>query len=186
MKQTTKTLIGLLVLLVVAGAIGGAALWTGKDEQKKAEAKEKSEKLFDFDKARAKEVRLSKDGQLVARLTKAEKGWKMVQPVQADGDDAAVDTLVTALTGLKQRKDLADEKDLKAYGLDQPRLEIAIALEDGKEQGLQVGMDNSFDNTMYVKKLGDATVRVIDGYQKAGLDRTPFDLRDKRVAHLDD
>ena len=46
MKQTTKTLLGLLVLLLVAGAIGGAALWTGKDEQKKAEAKEKGEKLL--------------------------------------------------------------------------------------------------------------------------------------------
>jgi len=58
MKQTTKTLVGLLVLLLVAGAVGGVALWTGKEEQKKADAKEKSEKLFDFDKAQVKELRL--------------------------------------------------------------------------------------------------------------------------------
>jgi len=86
MKQTTKTLVGLLVLLLLAGGIAGLALWAGKDEQKKAEAKEKSEKLFDFDKAHVKELRLSKEGQLAMRLTKSEKAWKLVQPVEAEGD----------------------------------------------------------------------------------------------------
>ena len=73
MKQTTKTLVALLALLLVAGGIAGLALWAGKDEQKKAEAKEKSEKLFDFDKAQVKELRLAKDGQLVVRLTKGDR-----------------------------------------------------------------------------------------------------------------
>jgi hypothetical protein len=108
MKQTTKTLLGLLVLLLVAGAIGGAALWTGKDEQKKAEAKEKSEKLFDFDKSQIKELRLSKEGQLVARMEKGDKGWKLVEPVRADGDDTVVDSLLGTLSALKQKKDLGE------------------------------------------------------------------------------
>lgn len=186
MKQTTKTLLGLVVLLLVAGAIGGAALWTGKDEQKKAEAKEKSEKLFDFDKSQVKELRLSKEGQLVARMEKGDKGWKLAEPVQADGDDTAVDSLLGTLSTLKQKKDLAEEKDLKAFGLDQPRLEVAVKLDGGKDVGLQVGIDNGFDGTLYVKKHGEATVRVIDAYQKASFEKTAFDLRDKRVARLDD
>jgi len=186
MKQTTKTLLGLGILLAVAGGIAGAALWAGKDEQKKTEAKEKSEKLFDFDKAHAKELRLSKDGQLVVRVERSEKGWRLVEPVQADGDDAAIDSLLGVLTALKQKKDLAGEKDLKAYGLDKPRLEVAVKFDSGNEQGLQVGIDNSFDNTMYVKKLGDDTVRVVDGYQKTNFEKSAFDLRDKKVAHLDD
>src|SRR5207245_2760494 len=112
MKQTTKTLVGLLALLLVAGGIAGVALWAGKDEQKKAEAKEKSEKLFDFDKAHAHELRLSKDGRPVARLVKGEKSWKLVQPVEAEADDTTVDSLLSSLSGLKQKKDLPDEKDL--------------------------------------------------------------------------
>src|SRR6267143_1926612 len=186
MKQTTKTLLGLLVLLLLAGAIGGAALWTGKDEQKKAEAKEKSEKLFDFDKSQVKELRLSKEGQLVARMEKSDKGWKLLEPVRADGDDTVVDSLVGTLSTLKQKKDLGEEKDLKAFGLDQPRLEVALKLDGGKDLGLQVGIDNGFDGTLYVKKHGEAMVRVIDAYQKASFEKTAFDLRDKRVAHLDD
>src|SRR5438067_13264825 len=111
MKQTTKTLLGLLVLLLVAGAIGGAALWTGKDEQKKAEAKEKGEKLFDFDKAQVKERRLSKEGQVVARLEKGDKGWELVEPVEAAGDDTAVDSLRGMASTLKPNEDLTAEKD---------------------------------------------------------------------------
>lgn len=186
MKQTTKTLVGLLALLVVAGAIGGAALWAGKDEAKKAEAKEKSEKLFDFDKARVKSLRLEKDGKLVVAAAKDDKGWKIAEPVKAEGDDSAIDSLLASLSSLKQKKDLADEKDLKAYGLDAPRLQVSVKLDDGKEQGLQFGVDNSFDNTLYVKKLGDATVRVVEGYQKGSFDKSLFDLRDKKVAHLRD
>jgi hypothetical protein len=186
MKQTTKTLLALLVLVAVAGAIGGAALWTGKDEKKKAEAKEKSEKLFDFDKGHVKELRLSKDGQGVVRLEKSEKGWMLLEPVRAKGDGTAVDSLLGTLTGVRQKKDLADEKDLKTYGLDQPKLEVVVKLDDGKEQGLQVGIENGFDNTLYVKKVGEGTVRVIDAYQKSSLEKTAFDLREKKVAHLDD
>ena len=186
MKQTTKTLLGLLVLLVLAGAIGGVALWAGKDEAAKAEAKEKSEKLFDFDKAHVKTLRLEKDGKLVAALSKGDKGWKIDEPVKAEADDSAVDSLLGSLSGLKQKKDLADEKDLKSYGLDAPRLAVSVKLDDGKEQGLQLGVDNSFDNTLYVKKAGDPTVRIVDGFNKTTFDKSLLDLRNKKVAHLDD
>ena len=73
MKQTTKTLLGLLVLLVVAGAIGGAAWWANKDEAKQTEAKEKSEKLLDFDKAHAKELRIEKGGKVAVALAKGSR-----------------------------------------------------------------------------------------------------------------
>ena len=186
MKQTTKTLLGLLALLVVASGIALVAAWAGKDEEQKAEAKEKSEKLFDFDKAHVKSLRLEKDGKLVAALTRDEKGWKLVEPVKAEADDSAADGVVAALLSLKQKKDLGDEKDAKAYGLDAPKLEVSVKLDDGKEQGLAVGVDNSFDNTAYVRKLGDPVIRIVDGSAKGGLDKPIFELRNKKVAHLDD
>src|SRR5437868_13157284 len=114
MKQTTKTLAGLLALVVVAAAIGGAALWAARDEAKKAEQKEKSEKLFDFDKAKVKALRLEKDGKVVAALTR-ETSWKIAGPLQTEADESAVNTLLDQLIGLKQKKDLGEEKDAKAY-----------------------------------------------------------------------
>jgi len=46
--------------------------------------------------------------------------------VQTGGDETAIDTLLTALAGLKQKKDLADEKDLKAYGWTSPPRGVVI------------------------------------------------------------
>lgn len=186
MKQTTKTLAGLGALVVVAIAIAFAAAWVGKSEEAKTEAKEKSEKLFDFDKAHAKGLKIEKDGKLVAALSKDDKGWKIDAPVKAEADDSAVDSLLGSLSALKQKKDLGDEKDLKPYGLDQPKLVLTVKLDDGKEQGLETGVDNTFDNTLYVQKSGDATVRVVDGYNRTALDKSLLDLRNKKVAHLDD
>ena len=186
MKQTTKTLVGLLALLVIAGGVGLVAAWAGKDEEQKAEAKEKSEKLFDFEKAHVKALRLEKDGKLVAALVKDEKGWKIVEPLHAEADDSAADGVVAALNGLKQKKDLGEEKDAKAYGLDAPKLQVSVKLDDGKEQGLQIGVDNSFDSTSYVRKLGDPVIRIVEGSAKNGFDKPVFELRNKKVAHLDD
>ncbi|MCA1827725.1 MAG: DUF4340 domain-containing protein [Myxococcales bacterium] len=186
MSQIKKSLLGLLALLVVAGAVGGIAFWTRKDEAAKTEAKEKSEKIFEFDKAHARSLRLEKDGKLVAAVSKDDKGWKVDEPIKAEADDGMVDSLLGSLTSLKQKKDLGEEKDLKAYGLDAPRSSLTVELDDGKEQGLLLGVDNSFDNTLYVKKTGDATVRIVDGYNKNMFDKSLLDLRDKKVAHLDD
>ena len=185
MKQTTKTLVGLLALVVVAVGIAFAAAWVGKSEEAKADAKEKSEKLFDFDKAHARAVKLSKDGKLVASLAKDEKGWKIDAPIKADADDGVVDSMLTSMAALKEKKELPDEKDLKGYGLDAPKLEVSVKLDDGKEQAVQFGVDNSFDNTVYVKKSSDPTVRIVDGWSKNGFDKSLLDLRDKKVAHLD-
>src|SRR5512140_2142773 len=184
MKQTTKTLLGLVALLVVALAIGGVALRTGKEEAKKAEAREKGEKLFDFDKAHAKVLRLSKGGQLVVQVEKGDKGWQLTQPVQAPGDDAMIRPLRTALSNLKEKKAIEGEKDLKPFGLDKPALEISLKLDDGKEQGVQLGGENPFDNTLYAKRQGDSTVSAIEAWNKTSLDKSAFDLREKRIAKL--
>jgi hypothetical protein len=184
MKQTTKTLLGLVVLLVVALGIGGVALRTGKEEAKKAEAKEKGEKLFDFDKAHARVLRLSKAGQLVVQVEKGDKGWRVTQPVQAPGDDSMIDPLLSALSNLKEKKAIEGEKDLKPFGLDKPAMEISLKLDDGKEQAVQLGGENSFDNTLYAKKQGDSTIRVIEAFHKNALDKSAFDLREKRVTNL--
>src|SRR5438876_976836 len=189
MKQTTKTLVALLALLLVAGGIAGVALWAGKDEQKKAEAKEKSEKLFDFDKAHARELRLSKDGHPVARLVKSEKSWKLVQPVEAEADDTAVDSLLSSLSGLKQKKDLPDEKDLKSFGLDQPKATVKLAAAAGSDtyaRVLRIGQVKSgAAQKTYAKREDSPTVYEVDKQILTDVEKEPFDLQNKELVKVD-
>src|SRR5256885_9537653 len=97
MKQTTRSLVTTLVVLAAAAAIGGAALWVTRDTEKKAEQKEKSAKLFDgLDKAKVRQVRLVRDGKLVAGGTRGDPSapGKIAEPAAPDADPATVDRLV--------------------------------------------------------------------------------------------
>ncbi len=187
MKQTTKSLVTVLALVVGAGAIGTAALWAGRAEEKKAAQKERTEKIFDIDKAKVRSLRVEKAGKLVAALVRkdATAGWDLIEPVKAEGDDTTINALVDALAALKQKKDLGDEKDGKPYGLETPAAVVSVKTDDGKESRLEIGADNPFDNTVYVRKSGDATIRMIDSSAKAPFAPELFGLRDKSVAHLD-
>ncbi|MFL5310972.1 MAG: DUF4340 domain-containing protein [Myxococcales bacterium] len=188
MKQTTRSLFTTLGVLVAAAAIGGAALWVTRDTEKKAQQKEKSAKLFEgLDKGKVRQVKLVRDGKLVALVSRADAAapWKIAQPVAADADASTVDALVSGVADFKQKSELG-EADTKQYGLDQPVMSISVKTEDGKEQGLEFGETNPFDSSAYVRKAGEKTVRIAEGWTKAPFEKQVFDLRDKRVLHLDD
>ena len=188
MKQTTRTLLTMLALLVVAGGIALAALWAQKDEEKKTAEKERSEKLFDFDKAHARSLRLEKAGKLVAALERKDQAasWLFTEPIKGEADDATVNAMLDGLAGFKQKKDLAGEKDPKPYGLDAPQIVISAKTDDGREQRLEIGSENPFDHSLYVRKAGDPVIRLADAGGKTPFEKDLFDLRDKRVAHLEE
>jgi hypothetical protein len=188
MKQTTRSLVTTLVVLAVAGAIGGAALWVTRDTEKKAEQKEKSAKLFDgFDKAKVRKIKLLRDGKLVATLTRADASaqWKVSDPIASDADGTTVDAMLNGLADFKQKSDLGSA-DPKQYGLDRPNTVVTVTMDDGKEQSLEVGETNPFDSSVYVRKSGEKTVRIADGWSKAPFEKQLLDVRDKRVLHVDD
>lgn len=189
MKQTTKSLVWVLVLASVTLAIGFGAAWVGRDEEKKAEQKEKSARLFEgLERSKVRSLRLEKAGKLVALVSRADDKapWKIAEPLPADADESAVNAMVDAALGLKQKSDLGTETDVKPYGLDAPRLRVTLKLDDGKEQGVEVGLDNPFDSTVYLRKSGEPTIRIAEGTSKSPFEKELFDLRDKRVAHLEE
>jgi hypothetical protein len=188
MKQTSKSLLTTVGFLVVAGGIAGAAFWVRKDVSKEETKKENAAKVFDgLDRAKVREIRVTKEGKLFAAATRPDEknSWKLVAPIQGDADATQIDAMVAAVADLKQKSDIG-EGDAKQYGFDPPRIAATLKLDDGKEQSLEIGETNPFDNTIYVRKGGEKTVRVADGWAKSSFEKTLLDLRDKRVAHLED
>jgi len=188
MKQTTRSLATTLGVLLLAAAIGGAALWVTRDTEKKAEQKEKSAKLFDgLDKSKVRQVRLTSGGKLVALVARADGSapWKIAEPVSAEADASTVDALLNGFADFKQKSELG-EADPAQYGLDKPAIAVSVKTEDGKESALEIGETNPFDSSIYVRKAGEKTVRIADGWSKSPFEKQLVDLRDKRVLHLDD
>ncbi|MBS2023751.1 MAG: DUF4340 domain-containing protein [Deltaproteobacteria bacterium] len=188
MKQAHKTLLSMVVFVVAALGLGLLAVHVGKDEEAKTEAKEKAQKLFEIDKAKAREVRVTKAGALVAALKREaqDKPWRVVEPVQVDADDATTAAIVDKLSELKQKAEV-EGLDGKGVGLADEKaakLVVTVVEEGGKASTLWFGEENPFDHSLYVRKAGEALVRQINAGDKAPFDKTLFDLRDKSVAHL--
>jgi Domain of unknown function (DUF4340) len=75
-----------------------------------------------------------------AVFSRSEKGWKMIQPLDAAAEDAALDDLIRSLQRLRADEIVAEKgADLKKFGFDQPFLQWRLKLGDNEQLHLIVG-----------------------------------------------
>lgn len=188
-----KTSRGLLIGVVLLAALAGVVYWSNKSEAAKeaAAATEKSKdappKLITIADDQVKQVQLKKKDAEPTVLEKDSSGkWRMQGPKQYAVDQDAASGLVSTVTGLTWDR-LVEEKggDLTAFGLNQPQDEISVSGKDGKSQKLLIGDDTPTSGTVYAKLDGDPRVFTLVTSAKNSLEKTPDDLRDKRLLTFD-
>ncbi|OFX22412.1 MAG: hypothetical protein A2V77_22875, partial [Anaeromyxobacter sp. RBG_16_69_14] len=100
----------------------------------------------------------------------------------------AADALVDKVAELRRKAAIApapDAASLTHYGLSQPRARVVLTLDDGKVETLALGDESSFDGSVFVRTTSGA-VELVTGDAKWSLERTTFDLREKRLLPFDD
>lgn len=109
--------------------------------------------------------------------------WQMIQPVKAKADARTVEEIVSALGSLRVVVFEADgEYDLADYGLSQPRITVTLqSTADDQIQELQIGSDAGTPGRIYVASSEHHAVYAVNREIYTKLNRTVFDLRDKRV-----
>ncbi len=183
MKAARRSLLSTLVFLAVAGGAVAAA-WFGiarKDESAQAK-KAAEEKLYSFASAKVKAIVVQAKGDRTA-LSRAGDGWRIESPLKADAERATVDALLGRVAELRRKSSIATAPDAAAlarYGLSQPRATVTLTLEDGKTETLALGDENAFDGTEFVRTTSGA-VELVPGDVKWSVERSTFDLRDKRL-----
>ena len=74
--------------------------------------------------------------------------------------------------------------DLQKYNLATPP--IAVEFKAGSESGsLLLGDKNATQGEMYAVKNGEKRVFLVSSFQETNFNRTPFDLRDKKILKFD-
>ncbi len=180
---------GLLAAVIVLAALGGVLFWSNRKQ--KAEAAKPSTdttpKILSIPEDQIKEVTLKKTGGNATVLDKGADGkWQLTAPKPMPADQDAAKGLITSLATLNGDKVVEDKaSDLSPYGLNSPTLDITVLKKDGKSQDVQVGDDAPTGGSTYVKLAGDPHVYTIASYVKTSLDKTPNDLRDKRLLTFD-
>jgi hypothetical protein len=173
MRGLTSTLALTIVLAGLAGYIyfvdaGGPV------------ADEARETLFAVEADRIGTIRLTAGGE-TSVLEKTDDTWKMTAPVATGADTTEVSSLTTNLASLAVNR-VVDENaaDLAEYGLAEPR--ITVAYTAGDQSGTVALGDTSATGSDVYARVGDThKVVLLSSFIETTFDKSPFDLRDKRV-----
>ncbi|MCZ6679405.1 MAG: DUF4340 domain-containing protein [Candidatus Poribacteria bacterium] len=139
--------------------------------------------VFKFSPDEVAKFSLQVAGQPEIRCQRMEAGhWEMVQPVAAKADLGEMEAALAVLDTLKVAVFEADGQIEPArYGLDSPRITVAIQLADERTQELQIGGEAATTGRIYAKRSEVPSVYAVNAEIYAQLNKTVFDLRDKRV-----
>jgi hypothetical protein len=182
---------GLLAAVIVLAALGGVLYWSNRkqkaDAAKPAADTTATTKILSIPEDQIKEISLKKTGAEPIVLQMGVDGkWQLSAPKPLRADQDTVKSLVSSLATLNADKVVEDKAaDLSPYGLNAPTLDVTVTKKDGKSQDFQVGDDEPTGGGAYAKLAGDAHVYTIASYVKTSIDKTPNDLRDKRLLTFD-
>ncbi len=182
---------GLLAAVIVLAALGGVLFWSNKKQKanadKPAADATAATKILTIPDDQFQAVKLAKTGAEPTVLNKGSDGkWQIALPKPQRADQDTVKSLVSSLGALNADKVVEDKAtDLSAYGLTTPTLDVTITRKDGKTQDFLIGDDTPTGGGAYARLAGDPHVYTIASYVKTGIDKTPNDLRDKRILNFD-
>jgi hypothetical protein len=172
-----------LAILVLGGLAALAYFGPTKDDDDKGK---KKEKVLAFDKTKVKELTLSpRDGDAID-LVKEGGVWKMTAPLAVGADSSEADNLVGSLDSLESDEvAAANPAKLGDFGLETPRLTVAVKIEGASEPMKVLFGDKTPDgNSTYAKLPTLARVVTIPAYTATSFEKKPFDLRDRDVLHV--
>lgn len=178
MRGLRSTIFFAIVLIVLGGYI---YKYEWGQPPRAAEEKEKAFTAVESD--AIEEVRIKSAGGETARLVKDAGGWQIVEPAKADADASEVSSITSNLSTLEVQRVVEENPgDLAQYGLNPPRVDVAFRLKDQKEfRRLLIGEKTPTGGDLYAKLENDKKVFLVSSYLDNTFNRTPFDLRDKRI-----
>src|SRR5262245_8226263 len=128
----------------------------------------------------------SADGE-TTRLQKADGKWQLVEPVQAAADTGELTTIASSLSTLEIQR-VVDENpsDLKQYGLEPARIEIAFRPKGQKDlRRLQIGEKTPTGSDLYARFPDQKRVVLVSSYLDSTFNKNTFALRDRRILLFD-
>lgn len=121
-------------------------------------------------------------------LRKSDGAWKIVEPVQMDAQEDAVDSFLRAVAGLdilRFPKDAPDAAALARCGLDEKsRITLTLKLEGEPEQQYAFGGIDPEQKDLYVMRKDSESVYTVRETFREGVTSTYLDFRKRRIAEM--
>ena len=181
MRGLTSTI---LLVVVLAGLGGYIYFVENKQPATSADAKPK---VFEVEADQIEELRIKvRDGD-ATRATRTDKTWRLVEPVDAEGDNSELTNMATGLAALDiQRVVEETPADVAQFGLNPPRIEVGVRKKgQTDEMRLLIGDKTPTGGDVYAKKPDEKRVFLVSAIVDDTFNRTAFDLRDKTILRFD-
>ncbi|HKW17281.1 MAG TPA: DUF4340 domain-containing protein [Terriglobales bacterium] len=180
--KTHSLLIAAFVLLVLTGFL----YWSGKHKPGEDTNKISADTppaILKLDENSITSLELKKRDVQPLQLAKNSSGnWQITEPKQYRADQSAANGVASTLSSLNSERLVEDKaSDLKAFGLDQPSLEVDLTEKNNKSQKLLLGDDTPASGGVYAMLAGDPRIFTVASYTKTSIDKNLNDLRDKRL-----
>ena len=175
----------LVIWIVVLVLAGGAYYWSLSSQQKKEAAQDQAARLLSLDDPLNVQV-VELGGQQYAQPVRIERrdqehSWRITTPVDYAADNLAVGRLLSALLEAKVKKRLAKADKPADFGLEPPRITVALTDRKGVRAALKVGDLSPTREYLYAAPDKGEGLWLLEPKLRGALARTLVDLRDKRV-----
>ncbi len=161
-----KTFILALILLILGAYF---YFFEIKEAKKKAAEAEKANKVFVFNPQEVEELRLVRFGAtVICRHQNDDDSWTIKETM---GNKEGIEALLTSLSGAKLMRIVEENpENLKIFGLEPPKVEMAVRLKDGSSLPvLFLGNNNLDASGIYGKLSNSPRVFIVDGTIRRGL-----------------
>jgi len=180
---------GLLIAAIALVVFSGLVYWSNRVEKAKENAPnpDAPPKIIDVAEDSITRVEIQKVDKPATVVEKAEDGnWKLTAPEPLNADQGAVSSLVSSLAKLDSNRLVEDNAtDLHTFGLDSAELQVILGQKDGKTIKLLVGDETPTGSNYFAKLDNDPRIFTLASWNKTSIDKTPWDLRDKRLLTFD-
>lgn len=164
-----KTKQRVLLALLAAAVLLGAALWAvtrsnAKAEQAASAAAEGSIPLSGFAAEDLEQIEYTYNGRTYT-LQYSGGSWQLAQDPAYHLDESTCNTMRTALMALAAKRSLTPQAG-EDYGLDSPQLTVTVTAA-GQSTTLTFGAENPVTGDLYVQKAGDDAIYTVSGNKAA-------------------
>jgi hypothetical protein len=179
---------GLLTACLLLLALSAAVWWSNKKAAtaEKSTVESTTTKLVNIPEDQFREIEIKHRTGETVRLQRNDSKWQITSPKPLPADPDAVSSMVSALSSLSSDRTV-DEKatGLDQYGLTQPAIELDITDKNKKTARLMIGDDTPAGTAVYASIAGDPRVFALSSYKKNNFNKSPNELRDKRLLTFD-
>ena len=144
-------------------------------------------KVFAIEADNVQALRVITDDREQTALEKRDGAWHIVEPIEAQADEAGASGIATSLETLEVQRVVEDvPSDFARYGLAEPRIELGFKIEGETDfRRLLIGDKTATGGDLYAKRSDEERVFLIAGHLESTFNHSTFDLRDKSILRFD-